>query len=69
MWIKKNILYQVDAVLLGRYDQSLSHPFFGKKLVLNGNRIKKEELKPWLNTEIIIKDNNVEITGLYKQSI
>lgn len=66
---KKNILYQVDAVLLGRYDQSLSHPFFGKKLVLNGNRIKKEELKPWLNTEIIIKDNNVEITGLYKQSI
>lgn len=66
--IKKQLLYQVDAALLGRYNKNLPHPFYGKKLVLNGNRIKKEELKPWLNTEIVIGGDNVQITGLYKQS-
>ena len=66
---KMKILHQVDAALLGRYNQNLPHPFYGKKLVLNGNRIKKEELKPWLNTEVIIQGNNVQITGLYKQSV
>ncbi len=66
--IKKQLLYQVDAALLGRYNKNLPHPFYGKKLVLNGNRIKKEELKPWLNTEIVINRDNVQITGLYKQS-
>lgn len=66
--VKKQILYQVDAALLGRYKRNLPHPFYGKKLVLNGNRIKKEELKPWLNTEIVINHDNVQITGLYKKS-
>lgn len=66
--IKKQILYQVDAAFLGRYNKNLPHPFYGKKLVLNGNRIKKEELKPWLNTEIVISSDNVQITGLYRQS-
>lgn len=64
---KKQVLYQVDAALLGRYNQNLLHPFYGKKLVLNGNRIEKEELSPWSNTEVIIQSNNVQITGLYKQ--
>lgn len=64
----KQLLYQVDAALLGRYNKNLPHPFYGKKLVLNGNRMKKEELKPWLNTEIVIGSDNVQITGLYKQS-
>lgn len=64
----KQILYQIDAALLGRYNKNLPHPFYGKKLVINGNRIKKEELKPWLNTEIVIGSDNVQITGLYKQS-
>ncbi|MBR1776298.1 radical SAM protein [bacterium] len=66
---KLKILHQVDAALLGRYNKELPHPFYGKKLVLNGNRIKKEELKPWLNTEVIIQGDNVQITGLYKQSV
>ena len=66
---KIKILYQIDAALLGRYNQNLPHPFYGKKLVLNGNRIKKEELKPWLKTEVIIQGDNVQITGLYKQSV
>ncbi len=63
------LLKKIDAALLGRYNNLLSHPFYGKKLVLSSNRIKKEELKPWLNTEIIIGDNNVQVTGLYKQAI
>lgn len=66
---KMKILHQVDAALLGRYNQNLPHPFYGKKLVLNGNRIQKEELTPWLNTEVFIQGNNVQITGLYKQSV
>ena len=66
---KIKILYQTDAALLGRYNQNLTHPFYGKKLVLKGNRIKKEELKPWLKTEIIIEGDQVQITGLYKQSV
>lgn len=65
---KKQLLTQIDAALFGRYNKNFPHPFYGKKLVVNGNRIKKEELKPWLNTEIVINGNNVQITGLYKQS-
>lgn len=63
---KMQILHQIDAALLGRYDKNLAHPFFGKKLILRGSRIKKEELKPWLNTEVIISDSTVQLTGLYK---
>lgn len=62
---KMKVLHQVDAALLGRYKQNLPHPFYGKKMVLNGKRIQKDELKPWLNTEIILNDNKVSITGLY----
>ena len=62
---KMDILQQIDAALLGRYNQKLPHPFYGKKLVLKGSRIKKEELKPWLNTEVVIQGDNVQITGLY----
>lgn len=62
---KMEILHKVDAALLGRYNQNLPHPFYGKKLVLNGNRIRKEELKPWLKMEILFNSNNVAITGLH----
>lgn len=65
---KKQLLTQIDAALFGRYNKNFPHPFYGKKLVLNGNRIRKEELKPWLNTEIVIGSDNVQVTGLYKQS-
>ena len=64
---KKKIVYQTDASLLGRYDRSKPHSFYGKKLVLNGEKIKKEELKPWFNTEVLIQETNVSITGLYKK--
>lgn len=64
--VKNEVLQKVDAALLGRYDKNLPHPFYGKKLVLKGDRITKEELKPWLKTEIVINDNDVQITGLYK---
>lgn len=64
---KRQILHMVDAALLGRYNKQHLHPFYGKKLVLNGGKIKKEELQPWLNTEVIIQGDNVQITGLYKQ--
>jgi len=66
---KMKILQQIDAALLGRYNKNLSHPFYGKKLVVRTNRIKKEELRPWLNTEIIIQDNQIQVTGLYKQAL
>ena len=63
---KMKVMHQIDAALLGRYNKNLVHPFFGKKLILRGERIKKEELKPWLKAEIVIQGNNVQITGLYK---
>lgn len=62
---KMRTLYKVDATLLGRYNKNLPHPFYGKKLVIHGNKIKKEELKPWYNTEIIVDGNNISVTGLY----
>ena len=62
---KMFILHQVDAALLGRYNKNLPHSFYGKKLIIKGNRIKKEELKPWINTEIIFKEDDVSMTGLY----
>ena len=64
---KKQVVQMVDAALLGRYNQKLSHPFRGKKLVLRGGRIKPEELKPWLSTEIVLSGDKVQITGLYKK--
>lgn len=62
---KMNVLHQVDAALLGRYNQCLSHPFYGKKLIMRNNRISKDDMKPWLGAEIIINNNSVQFTGLY----
>lgn len=64
---KMQILHQVDAALLGRYNKTLKHPFYGKKLVIHGSRIDKSELQPWLKTEIIVQDNTISVTGLFKQ--
>lgn len=66
--LKKDILHLVDATLLGRYNKALPHPFYGKKLVVKkGGKIKKEELNPWIKTEMIIQGETVAITGLFKQ--
>ncbi|MBQ7303878.1 MAG: radical SAM protein [Alphaproteobacteria bacterium] len=62
---KKNILKKIDAGLFGRYNKLLPHSFYGKKLVLCSDKIKKEEVKPWINTEIIFEKENVFVTGLY----
>lgn len=65
--VKKQILKYIDAGLFGRYEKSFSHPFIGKKLITRGNRIKAEELQPYFKTELIINDNIVITTGLFKK--
>ncbi|MBE6450106.1 MAG: radical SAM protein [Alphaproteobacteria bacterium] len=64
---KNQILKYIDAGLFGRYMETQPHPFMNKKLVIRGERIKTEELHPYLKTELIINDNIVTTTGLFKK--
>lgn len=57
------IVKRCDAALMGRYDQTLAHPYFGKDLVVSTGRIAAAELAPHRDVEIILGATSV-MTGL-----
>ena len=62
---KKRILHYIDAGLFGRYNKNLQHSFRGKKLVLHGKRIERNEIKPYCAGELFIDNNTIVATGLF----
>lgn len=65
---KRSVLPFVDLVIAGRYDKSLPHPFFGKKLIKMTNRIDVGYFKPTQRVEYSINGDNVTKTGIFKHT-
>lgn len=57
------VVKRCDAALMGRYDRSLAHPYFGKQLVVTTGRIAPAELAPHRDVEIILGVTAI-VTGL-----
>ena len=54
-----------DLSIIGRYDSSLPHPYYGKKFVLTSNRIDINHFKPKLIIEYIINKETITKTGIF----
>lgn len=63
-----NVIKVADLSILGRYDMSLPHPYFGKKFVLTSNKIDINYFKPKQWVEYIINKDTIIKTGIFKQT-
>lgn len=55
-----------DLSVIGRYDLSLPHPYYGKKFVLTSKRIDIDYFKPKEIVEYVLSNNIVTKTGIFK---
>lgn len=63
---RTQVLKQCDLSILGRYDDSLPHPYFGKKFVQTTNRVDLNYFKQFYNVEYTIDKQQVTKTGIFK---
>ena len=61
------LLKLADVSIIGRYDSSLPHPYFGKKFVLTSNRIDINYFKPNQIVEFVVGKRIITKTGIFKQ--
>lgn len=64
--IKMNVIKRVDVAIMGRYDQTLVHPYMGKEFMVTSDRIDINYFKPRFTVEYAINDNIVTKTGIFK---
>lgn len=55
-----------DLTILGRYDDTLPHPYLGKKFVRTTNRIDMDYFKRLYNIEYNIHFDQITKTGIFK---
>lgn len=55
-----------DLSIIGRYDPTLPHPYYGKKFVLTSDRINIEHFKPKQLVEYVINKSTITKTGIFK---
>ena len=61
-----NVIKLADMSIIGRYDSSMSHPYFGKKFVLTSDRVDIDYFKPKLIIEYVINKETITKTGIFK---
>lgn len=66
---KMNVILKADLSILGRYNDNLPHPYFGKKFVLTSQRIDMQYFKQLYKIEYTIDNNTVTKTGIFKRII
>jgi anaerobic ribonucleoside-triphosphate reductase activating protein len=60
----RSVIKKCDAILAGRYQKELAHPYQGKHLLLRTGRIRADELAPHTNAELFFDgSNNGLVTG------
>lgn len=64
---KMAVIKKVDLSILGRYDDSLPHPYAGKKFVITTNAIDMDYFKKLINIEYIINGTQITKSGIYKR--
>lgn len=62
-----DVIKLADVSIIGRYDSSLPHPYFGKKFVLTSNRIDINYFKPNQIVEFVVGKRIITKTGIFKK--
>lgn len=62
------ILKLVDMSIVGRYDESLPHPYLGKKFIQTSDRIDINYFKPKQIVEYVLNNKSVTKTGIFNNN-
>lgn len=65
--LKLKVLKYVDLAIVGRYDNKLVHPYFGKKFLNITGKINLNNFKPLFRIEYSIDNNKVTRTGIFNE--
>ncbi len=60
------IIKRADLSIVGRYNSSLPHPYYGKKFILTSDRIDLNYFNPKQIVEYVINREVVTKTGIFK---
>ena len=63
---KLAVIKKVDLSILGRYDDSLPHPYAGKKFVRTTDAIDMDYFRNLYNIEYHINGTQITISGIFK---
>ena len=60
------VIKLADLSIIGRYDSSFPHPYYGKKFVMTSDRIDINYFKPKHVVEYVIDKKTITKTGIFK---
>ena len=60
-----SVVKMADISIVGRYDERLEHPYYGKKFIVSRGRIDVNYLKPKIVVEYSVNNNSVTKTGIF----
>ena len=63
---KTMVIRQCDLSILGRYNDTLPHPYMGKKFICTTQRIDLDYFKTLNNIEYHIQKNHITKSGIFK---
>lgn len=64
---KMAVVKKVDLSILGRYNDSLPHPYAGKKFVITTDAINLNYFKKVINIEYQINGTQITKSGIFKR--
>lgn len=63
---KMAVIRKADLSILGRYNDSLPHPYAGKKFVLSTDALDLNYFKTPVNMEYVINGSKITKSGIFK---
>ena len=64
-----SVLKIADLSIVGRYDERLEHPYYGKKFIVSRGRIDIDYFKPKIVVEYSVNNKSVTKTGIFNNNI
>ena len=61
-----SVVGMADLSIVGRYDERLAHPYYGKKFIVSRGRIDVNHFKPRVAVEYSVNNKSVTKTGIFK---
>lgn len=63
--ILMSVVKMADVSIVGRYDERLEHPYYGKKFIVSRGRIGINYFKPKIAVEYSINNKSITKTGIF----
>lgn len=63
--ILMSVVKMADLSIVGRYDERLAHPYYGKKFIVSRGRIDVNYFKPSVAVEYSVNNKSVTKTGVF----